>query len=325
MKAPFEMPIHKETDVFNARIQGKKLAANIGFGEIGRAEIEIVISELGANIVKHAGGSGKLIFRRLRERGARGIEIEARDRGPGMPSGARTRDPKPGARSLGIGLSGIRRLMDECETDSGGPGTVIRTRKWLAGEVADPVRCSVLSRPRFGEEVSGDDFFIKKLPFFVLFGVIDALGHGPEAHATARRAVRILEDNFRRDLSELVARCHQELKGTRGAAMALGRIDLRANAFDHVAVGNVETRIYGPRPPVRPAFANGVLGMIVEGARVERHPYRAGTCFVMFSDGISGRFDLDDALLRRTPQEIGAHILSGYGRRHDDATVMVIR
>lgn len=330
IKNEFKIPVHRETDVFNARIQGKKLAADIGFGEIGVAEIEIVISELGANIVRHAGGRGDMVFRRLRDGNAKGLEIVAQDQGPGIPDSptdpaARSlRNPPYGLRSLGIGLSGVRRLMDECETNSSPEGTMIQARKWLTCEAADPIRCSVLSRPCFGEEVSGDAYLIKKLPSFVLFGVIDALGHGPKAYEVAQRAVRILEDNFRRNLSELVDRCHQGLKGTRGAAMALARIDRQAKTLDIVSVGNVETRIYGPGRPVTPPGANGTLGMVVEDVRVSRRPYRPGSCIVMFSDGISGRFELNDAILRRTPQEIGAHILSRHGRSHDDATVMVI-
>ena len=58
-----KVPITKESDVLKARVVGKKIAAAIGFGEIGVAEIEIVISELGTNVIKHGGSRGTIQFR----------------------------------------------------------------------------------------------------------------------------------------------------------------------------------------------------------------------------------------------------------------------
>jgi anti-sigma regulatory factor (Ser/Thr protein kinase) len=317
--------IHRESDVFTARTQGKNMADEIGFGEVGRAEIEIVISELGTNIIRHGGG-GMISFRQIRDGNALGMEIKARDDGPGIPA-EELSQPCSGFRggSLGIGLSGVRRLMDEYDMETGDRGTIIRTRKWLIGDSAFQAHCSVLSRPCLGEKVSGDAFFLKKLPFFMMFGVIDALGHGASAHQTALTVVQTLEKHHNDPLMTLIELCHKSLKGTRGAAMSLVRINFRNNAFDHVGVGNVETRVYGSSNEIRPLCANGTLGMNIENARVEQYPYDRGACIVMFSDGISGRFTLGHEILRKTPQEISGIILSRYGRWHDDATVMVIK
>ena len=63
----------------------------------------------------------------------RGIQIVARDRGPGIPDlGLAMRDGYSTGGSLGLGLPGARRLMDEFAIDSEvGKGTTVSMRKWL--------------------------------------------------------------------------------------------------------------------------------------------------------------------------------------------------
>ncbi len=358
------LPIRWESDLFNARLCGRRMADAAGFDEIGVAEIEIAISELGTNIVRHSGAEGALILRQCRDGQLHGLEIEARDSGPGAASGSAAGSatgpaagsaagpgsgpsfrpgsgpgfssrpdaarplagaPRSGPGSLGIGLSGVRRLMDTFESGREGGETVIRARKWVRDSDAPPVRCSVFLRPRFGETVSGDDFFIRKLPDVAVFGVVDALGHGPRAGAVARQAIRVIEDHHRLPPAELMALCHAELRGTRGAALALARLDSRSNTLEHVSVGNVSARIIGPRGSRRLHRENGAVGMLIGPLSTERIAFHRGDWIIMHTDGVADDFYLDYPPPDRCPREIGDWILSRHGMRHDDATVMVIQ
>ncbi len=322
-----EIIITGEMDVFKARILGKKMAAAVGFAEIGLAEIEIVISELGTNIVKHAGSKGSLVFQILRDNGVRGIEITARDRGPGIKDiESAVSGGYSGTGTLGIGLSGIRRLTDEFDLQTGeSSGTVIRTRKWMTEDFRSQIRYSVLSKPKFGEPVSGDAYFFKHLPSFAVFAVIDALGHGFHAHGVAVQALKSLENNYNKPLSLIAEQCHEQLKKTRGAAAAFGRIDFKTMKMQHIGIGNVETRIYMTPTALRPSCTNGTLGTVIESIHTDEYPYTRGACIVMFSDGISGKFELEASLLRKTPQDIGNFIFTNYAKSHDDATVLVLK
>src|SRR5690606_28616794 len=124
------------------------------------------------------------------------------------------------------------------------------------GKLPEHMQFSVFSRPMPGEAVNGDGYFIKQMPYHVLFGVIDGLGHGPHAFTAADKALKIVEVEYRSPLRRLIEACHAGLEGTRGAAMSVCRIDLKAGVLEHVGIGNVETRIYGEGEVLRPFCFN---------------------------------------------------------------------
>ncbi|QTA88053.1 ATP-binding SpoIIE family protein phosphatase [Desulfonema magnum] len=316
-----------EMNVLKARIFAKRMASAIGFDEISVAEIEIVVSELGTNIVKHAGAPGSIRFRLVRDGRVRGIEILVCDEGEGIHNiESMIMDGTSTTGTLGIGLSGVKRLMDEFDLrTSEQNGTVICAKKWIRGDYRSKLHCSVLCRPKMGERVSGDTYFFKQLPSFAVFSVIDALGHGPVAHQVAEKALYILENNYQDTLLSIIEHCHKALIGTRGCAMSLAKIDFRTMKFHHISIGNVETRVYGTPAPLKPVCTNGTLGLIMEHARINVYSYTKGSCIVMFSDGISNKFEVEPAMLRKTPQEISNFIFTKYARDHDDATVLVLK
>lgn len=56
------------------------------------------------------------------------------------------------------------------------------------------------------------------------------------------------------------------------------------------------------------------------------YQYNSGDTFVLYSDGISGRFSQDEKLDRMmNPQQMAEAILDSYGKTSDDATVVVVR
>ncbi|HEU4328336.1 MAG TPA: anti-sigma regulatory factor [Roseiflexaceae bacterium] len=124
--------IRREVDVYVAIGRGRDLSTAIGFNDIDRTRIEIVILELTRNLLAHA-GSGELILEPLREGDQVGLAVEVRDKGPGIPDiPLAMRDGYSTTRTLGAGLPGVRRLMDEFQIESTvGVGTRVRAVKWL--------------------------------------------------------------------------------------------------------------------------------------------------------------------------------------------------
>ena len=80
----------------------------------------------------HYAGRGAIILRLVDEKGRRGVEVVAADDGPGIPDVALAmQDGYSTSRSLGLGLPGVRRLMDEFQIASEfGKGTTVTFRKW---------------------------------------------------------------------------------------------------------------------------------------------------------------------------------------------------
>lgn len=128
----YHVNITREMDVARAIIQARKCAAACGFDTTRQTLISTSVSELARNILKYA-SRGEIVIRTLEERDRHGLEIVARDRGPGIEDvDAATQDHVSTGGTLGLGLPGVKRMMDEFELVSKVKhGTTVTVRKWL--------------------------------------------------------------------------------------------------------------------------------------------------------------------------------------------------
>lgn len=124
------VPIQTELDIVVARQQGRAMAARLGFSPGDLALIATAISEVARNIVQYAKRGDILL--KLVDEGRRGIEVVARDNGPGIADlELAMRDGYSTGGGLGLGLPGAKRLMDDFDVVSeSGKGTTITLRKW---------------------------------------------------------------------------------------------------------------------------------------------------------------------------------------------------
>jgi len=123
--------ISSDQDIVLARQKGRALALELGFSSGDATLIATAISELARNIVSYA-GNGQIGLKDIQGSTRAGISITASDNGPGIPNvGQALRDGFSTSGSLGLGLPGVRRLMDEFEIDSKpGQGTKVAVKKW---------------------------------------------------------------------------------------------------------------------------------------------------------------------------------------------------
>ena len=125
------LPIQEEHDVVAVRRAVRDIAQERGFDSFATAAITTAASELTRNAWLHGGG-GRCILEELEELGRYGLRLTFEDDGPGiddvdraMVGGFSTR------RSLGLGLSGSRRLVDAFDIHSEpGQGTRVVVTKW---------------------------------------------------------------------------------------------------------------------------------------------------------------------------------------------------
>lgn len=123
--------INSDQDIILARQKGRALATEIGFASSDATLIATAISELARNIVSYA-TKGQITLKAMNGANRQGLAIVASDQGPGISDVSQAlRDGFSTSGSLGMGLPGVRRLMDEFEiTSQPGRGTTVVTKKW---------------------------------------------------------------------------------------------------------------------------------------------------------------------------------------------------
>ncbi len=200
----------------------------------------------------------------------------------------------------------------------------------LGGPIQRDLDWAVASRPYPGQSVSGDLHAFKPFADGVLLGVVDALGHGPEAEAAARLAVATMEEHAEEYPLDIVRRCHRVLRGTRGVVMSLASIYWMDNTLTWLAIGDVEARLFppptaGPYPPRALVTRGGIVGAgLLPEARPWVVPIAGGDTLVFATDGVRSGF-ADGVRLDASPQQIADEILTAYQRGTDDALVLVAR
>lgn len=123
--------ITSDLDIVAARQKGRELARHLGFGATDLAIIATAISELSRNIVLYARG-GEITLQSSNQNSVPGIIVTASDNGCGIADvGEVMQDGYSTSGGLGLGLPGVRRLMDEFEIASRpGRGTTVTVKKW---------------------------------------------------------------------------------------------------------------------------------------------------------------------------------------------------
>jgi serine/threonine-protein kinase RsbT len=123
--------ITSDQDIVAARQSGRALAAELGFSATDSTLIATAISELARNIVSYA-RKGEITVKTIHGPSRQGILVIASDNGPGIADVLQAmRDGFSTSGSLGLGLPGVRRLMDEFQIASQpGRGTTVTVKKW---------------------------------------------------------------------------------------------------------------------------------------------------------------------------------------------------
>ena len=124
--------IGSDSDIVIARQKGRALVAELGFSLTDTVMVATSISELARNIVLYSGRGEIVLGVAVNDLGKSGVVVVARDDGPGIDDLGRAMESGYSTSgSLGLGLPGVRRLMDEFQIVSVvGKGTVVTARKW---------------------------------------------------------------------------------------------------------------------------------------------------------------------------------------------------
>ncbi|MHA4812967.1 ATP-binding protein [Streptomyces aculeolatus] len=128
-----DIVISDQTDLIRVRQALRAQARSAGLGLVDETKLITAGSELARNILKYATGArGRLRAEQVAAGGRRGVRATFTDEGPGIEDvGAALTDGFSTGGSLGLGLPGARRLVDELTlTSAPGSGTTVVIEKW---------------------------------------------------------------------------------------------------------------------------------------------------------------------------------------------------
>ena len=125
------VPINTDIDVVAARQKGRELATVLGFVSTDSTLLATAISELARNIIRYA-KKGEILIASVQSGDRVGITVVARDNGPGIANiSLAMQDGFSTSGGLGLGLPGVKRLMDEFHLVSDvNNGTRVTIKKW---------------------------------------------------------------------------------------------------------------------------------------------------------------------------------------------------
>jgi anti-sigma regulatory factor (Ser/Thr protein kinase) len=322
--------IGEPSQIATARRAGSELAQTLGFDEIMAGRVALVITEAATNIVKHA-GRGEILLRPVTDDGAFGIEIVAIDSGPGMSNLAlNMEDGNSTAGSYGVGLGAMLRQSGEFDvyTVLGG-GTVVCMLVWGNPDIDHSLRpkIGVVCLPLTGEEECGDAWTAIESAGCLSALVVDGLGHGPDAARASRAAVVAAEQNPDALPADLMQDIHGALHGTRGAAVAITRLDFHTRELHFAGIGNIAAVTHEGDTRRHMMSHSGIVGSNMRKVQEFVFPWTANSLLIMHSDGIGSRWDMKQypGLVSRHPSLVAAVIYRDFARMHDDATILVVR
>jgi serine phosphatase RsbU (regulator of sigma subunit) len=177
-----------------------------------------------------------------------------------------------------------------------------------------------------GERVSGDATLIRPLEHGLFVAIVDVLGHGPEANELTHVIEAFLDRHATADVSSLMARLHQRLKGTRGAAVGLCAVDATAGKVAYVGIGNTSIRRFG-ESETRLVSQDGVVGQNVRTPLLQTLDLEPGDLILLYTDGVSDRFTAAEypGVLRHALKDVARIVLDRFGKDHDDSACIAIR
>ncbi|WP_227243427.1 ATP-binding protein [Paraburkholderia caribensis] len=357
MHASFE--IADASSVAFARRGANDAAQKGALNETDLGRVALIVTETATNILKHA-QHGELLVRVLPSDTAGtladGVEIIAFDKGPGMQDVQLAfRDGSTTAGSPGTGLGAIRRLSEELSVYSQpNLGTVLRavvrsrSAKERPGRAAAGTDIGGVCVPYPGESVCGDAWGVEADRDGLTITLADGLGHGPDAHVAAAAAVDVARRRAGRSPATLMELAHGALRPTRGAAVAMARLDLTRSQLVFTGTGNIAASIFNTGKPAlvgggaslgsstaaeaaRNAWQltsrNGIVGHTMRDSQEFEVAWTRDALLILHSDGIGTRWDLAayPGLHLQPAVMIAAVLYRDFSRRRDDATVVVVK
>ncbi|MFJ6391101.1 SpoIIE family protein phosphatase [Streptomyces sp. NPDC091972] len=348
MSRVWDIPVQDSTRVRDVRVAAEAACDRAGLDAHATAVAALVATELGTNLVKHAGG-GRVVINLTAPADTLAadvpcVQIVSLDHGPGIDNvAAAMRDGHTTASSsLGAGLGTCRRVSSEFDLHSRpGRGTVAVARITPARSPGGPRPREVRSRTgtRAGgittslahAEHSGDAFSRVRSGRRLTLMLVDGLGHGDKAAEASTAAVEELRRCADLPPTEMLRRLHAALRATRGAAVGVAQLDEEAGRLSFAGVGNIGARLRADGEWQPLVSHPGIVGAHFPATvPLRESAWTPDSLLVLHSDGLPSRWvpPADPRLGTHDPAVVAAVVLRDAGSAarplRDDASVAVL-
>ena len=311
----------------DARRRARAAAFDLGLGEAAAERAALIATEAATNLERHA-ISGEILLIPHPHPQFPTLDLVSIDHGPGIESlSTCLEDGFSTAGGAGHGLGSIQRQSDRFDIFSTpGKGTIVVATIGKPPQ-RDLYQIEGLCSPKPGEARSGDGWTSLALADATVLMVCDGLGHGPKAAKAARAAEQAFTAAGSTDLEATIHKLDEDLRPTRGAAVALAALPVTGASLEFLGVGNISGYLRSGSREQRTVSFEGVIGR--GDFRVRRMSYEVEDPFlaVFATDGLATRWDLSHyrGLIGREPITIAAVLYRDFRRIRDDCTVVVAR
>ena len=179
-----------------------------------------------------------------------------------------------------------------------------------------------------GDGESGDQYLVCCNQTGILVAAVDGIGHGAEAASAAKAAIDILRNGIGEPILSLVAKCHENLRSTRGVVMSVASVEVIHGLMTWLGVGNVQgvlvraDRKNGAQETL--LLRGGVVGDQLPQLQAAVLPVAKGDLLVFATDGVRTDFTRTLSPLEN-PQRAADRILKSFSNGSDDALVLAMR
>ena len=159
--------------------------------------------------------------------------------------------------------------------------------------------------------------------------MVDGLGHGAPAALAAAEAVRIFQGHRSHEPAEIVESTHRAIRGTRGAALAIARLDLAKGTVRYAGVGNICGIVLDRKNAETTSMVshNGTVGYVIRKIQSYDYAWNEDSLLLMHSDGLATHWNVDryPGICQRHPSLLAGLLYRDHKRGRDDVTVLVAR
>ncbi|MCW8156118.1 ATP-binding protein [Stutzerimonas stutzeri] len=317
--------IEDSSQIGHARRVAQRLAEQHGFDTTDAGRVALLATELGTNVLKHA-GRGELHLRAVHGREGHGVEIIAVDRGPGFDLNQCLTDGFSTRGTQGIGLGALARQAQVFDAYSDARGSVVLAQLFPRGVQPPQWRYGVSQHPYPGETSCGDAWHLAFDGQRCSALVIDGIGHGELAQQAAQAGTVAFAEAPLDSPFTLFSNMHQAMSGSRGGAAAIAHFDGQRQVLDFAGIGNIGASLIGSDGSRGLASHPGIVGVRFRKAHVFDYPLGEARLVVLYSDGLQSRWNLRDypGLVHRHPAIIAALLHRDFCRGRDDVTVLAL-